>query len=145
MIADTIIREGEVIPKDIVLYVPPDSSLAYPRGEQETTVILWNTETQAQAGADETDIVVTRILPGIAVASGIYPIEGHVRATDVYGPMGIEYTGKEIIPIPADVKLNVGYGEDGTEFIGLLSGGESKLKRWSGTEWVSVGTIIVYK
>jgi hypothetical protein len=92
MIADTVIRQGEAIPKDIVLYAPPDWSLAYPRGDQETTVILWDTEIQAQAGADETDIVVTRILPGI------------------------------VSPILV----------------------ESKMKRWTGTEWKKIGTIIVY-
>jgi hypothetical protein len=93
MIADTTIRAGEVIPSDIVLYVPPDWSLAFPRGEQETTVILWANETQAQSGADNTDIVVTRTLPGISVSA------------------------------PAI---------------------DSKLKRWTGTEWVAVGTLVVY-
>ena len=93
MIADTIIREGETIAKDIVLYVPPDWSLAFPKAAQETTIFLWASETQAQAGADNTDIVVTRILPGTGISA------------------------------PAI---------------------ESKLKRWTGTEWVSVGTMIVY-
>jgi hypothetical protein len=91
MIADTIIRAGEVTPADVVLYIAPDYSLAFPAIAQETTIILWATEGQAQAGADETDIVVTRILPGVAI----------------------------IAP-------------------------ESKLKRWTGTEWVTVGTLVVY-
>jgi hypothetical protein len=94
MIADTIIRAGETIPEDIVLYVPPDCSLAFPKEAQETTIFLWASETQAQSGADATDIVVTRIFASIAA------------------------------PAPPVV--------------------ESKMKRWAGTEWVSVGTLIVY-
>jgi hypothetical protein len=94
MIADTVIRQGETIPGDIVLYIPPDWSLAFPKGEQETTVFLWATETQAQAGADATDIVVTRTFPGVGAAPAAPTIE-------------------------------------------------SALKRWTGTAWVSVRTIIV--
>jgi hypothetical protein len=75
MIADTIIRTGETNPKDIVLYVPPDSSLAYPRAAQDTTVYLWASSTEFQSG----------------------------------------------------------------------SAVESKLKRWTGTEWVTVGTIVVFQ
>lgn len=124
MIADTVIRAGEATPADIVLYVPLDASLAFPRGTQETTVILWATETQAQAGADETDIVVTRILPGAAVsAPGVYPAEGHVRLPDAYGPTGTEYFGTEVVPIEADVKSGTHYGADGIEFNGTLVGG----------------------
>jgi hypothetical protein len=146
MIADTIIRQGEANPPDVVLYVPPDWSLAFPKGEQETTIFLWASETQAQAGADITDIVVTRILPGVAApAPGVYPAKGHVRSPDAYGPTGTEYIGTDILPVPADVKLDIGYGEDGTEFIGLLSGGDSKLYRWTGTEWISVGTIVSFQ
>jgi hypothetical protein len=96
MIADTIIREGEVAPKDIVLYAPPDWSLAFPKGSQETTIFLWATETQAQSGADATDIVVTRTFANIAPPAAP-PVE------------------------------------------------ESKLKRWTGTEWVSIGTIIIFQ
>ena len=146
MIADTTIRAGEVVPQDIVLYAPPDSSLAFPPLPQETTIFLWATEIQAQIGADNTDIVVTRILPGAAApAEGVFPAEGHVRASDAYGPTGVEYIGREIVPVPADVKLGIGYGEDGTEFTGILVGGSSKMKRWTGTEWVTVGTIVVFQ
>jgi len=124
MIANTTIREGEVNPTDIVVYTPPDWLLAFPQREQETTIFLWATETQAQAGADETDIVVTRTLPGIAPpAPGTYPTEGHVRASDAFGPTGTEYIGTEVLPIVADVKSGVGYGENGTELTGILSGG----------------------
>jgi hypothetical protein len=94
MIADTIIRAGEVNPLDIIIYAPPDYLLAFPPLPQETTIILWATEGQAQAGADETDIVVTRGLP--------------------------------VISAPVFV-------------------GDSKLKRWTGTEWVTVGTIVVFQ
>lgn len=70
MIADTIIRTGEVDPKDIVLYSPPEWSLAFPKGVQETTVILG----------------------------------GSLSAPVI----------------------------------------DSKMKRWTGTEWVQVGTLVVF-
>ena len=124
MIADTIIMEGEAIPENIILYVPPTASLAFPKGEQETTVMLWANEAQAQAGADETDIVVIRTFPGIGVGVGIYPTEGHVRIPDAYGPTGTEYVGTEVLPVETDVKLDVQYGADGIEFTGNYAGGE---------------------
>jgi hypothetical protein len=68
MIADTIIRQSEALPTDIILYMPDIWSLAFPMGEQETNVII-----------------------------------GTVTATI-----------------------------------------DSKLKRWSGSEWIKVGTLIVY-
>ena len=95
MIADTIIRAGEATPADIIIHVPPDYSLAFPKGEQETTIFLFTTETQAQSKADSTDIVVTRTFADTAP------------------------------PAPAPIS-------------------ESKMYRWSGSEWVSVGTIVVF-
>jgi hypothetical protein len=139
MIADTIIRAGEIVDSDIVAYVPPNWSLAFPKGEQETTIYLWATETQAQAGADATDIVVTRTLPGIAPPiPGVYPQVGDVDlASAKYGPTGIEYTGTLLQPVITDVKLNIQYGADGTEFTGTLTGGTtSKIKRWDGSQWI---------
>jgi hypothetical protein len=96
MIADTVIRASEANPKDIVLYVPPNGSLAFPPGIQETTIFLFATEAQAQSKADSTDIVVTRTFADIAP------------------------------PAPAPVS-------------------ESKMFRWTGTEWVTVGTIVVFQ
>lgn len=81
MIADTIIRTGEINPKDITLYVPPNSALAYPPAVQDTTVYLWATSTEFQSG----------------------------------------------MSAPAAPTV------------------ESKLKRWSGTAWIPVGTIIVFR
>lgn len=72
MIADTIIRAGETNAKDIVLYAPPDWSLAFPKGEQETTITLGSF-----------------VVMGAAI--------------------------------------------------------DSKLKRWTGTEWIQVGTLIVFQ
>lgn len=123
MIADTIIREGEATPEDIVLYVPPDASLASPRDEQETTIYLWANEIQAQAGADATDIVVTRVLPGVGAPTGTYPVEDDVRDGVDYGPTGADFDGDLQLPIESDVKLGVGYGADGIEFTGAYSGG----------------------
>lgn len=51
MIADTIIREGEAIPQDIVLHVPPYASLAFLRAVQDTTVWLWDWNPARAAGS----------------------------------------------------------------------------------------------
>jgi hypothetical protein len=57
------------------------------------------------------------------VGAAIYPIAGHVRAPDTYGPTGADYTGTEVLPDIADVKLGVDYGANGTEFTGTYAGG----------------------
>lgn len=72
MIANVVIRAGESTPKDIILYEPEQWILAFPKGTQETDIIL-----------------------GTSIVMG----------------------GPQV---------------------------ESKLMRWTGTGWVSVGTIVVY-
>lgn len=59
MLADTTVRTGEATPEDVILWEPSAASLAFPRADQETTIWLWANETEALAGADSTDIVIT--------------------------------------------------------------------------------------
>ena len=101
MLVDTVIRAGEANPNDVVLYIQPDASLAFPKTLQMGTIWL---EMPTGDG-------------------GVYPTKGHVRTPDAYGPTGTEYVGIEVLPIEAEVKLDVGYGADGIEFTGSYSGG----------------------
>lgn len=69
MIADTIIRAGEGTPTNIVLYVPPDASLAFPPVGQNTTIYL----------TDGTLLSVGEVFPdvggGLATGSILFNIE----------------------------------------------------------------------
>lgn len=123
MYADTTIRTGEMTPADVVLYEPSAAILAFPPATQETTVYLWANATEALAGADATDIIVTKGIPAPEIPTPTYPSSGHVRSPDLYGPTGLEYTGTETLPAASDVKLGVTYGASGAEFSGTLSGG----------------------
>jgi hypothetical protein len=66
--------------------------------------------------------------PPVIPLGAVYPVPGHVRAPDQYGPSGNDYTGNEIEPSEADVKKNIKYGANGTEFTGTLEGGSGTTK-----------------
>lgn len=60
------------------------------------------------------------LMDKLVVPAGVYPIPGHVRSPDQYGPTGFEFTGTEQLPAPADVRIGTGYGAGGTEYTGTL-------------------------
>jgi len=87
-------------------------------------------------------------MPAGAGAGAVFPHDTDVRAGEVYGPTGTDFTGNLtlpdvndvrngtdygangvefdgdlVLPAEADVKLGVGYGADGTELEGTLAGG----------------------
>jgi hypothetical protein len=125
------IYSEEANPMDVVLYdcSPQVFDL---RSSGDTLVTLYETEAQMVAGAGIDDLIVSRVLRGAAPyvpPTGVYPVIGHVRASDQYGPTGTEYTGTEVLPTEAQVEKNVQYGAGGTEFTGTLEGGGGPTKR----------------
>lgn len=60
MIADTVIRAGEVVTTDIILYEPLPATL-FTIVIQDTTVLIFANQTEAMANADSNDIVLTAI------------------------------------------------------------------------------------
>ena len=55
--------------------------------------------------------------------SEVYPDEDDVRASEVYGPTGADYTGTLTLPAESQVLSGVQYGGDGTEFTGEIGVG----------------------
>ena len=53
-------------------------------------------------------------------AEGTLPGVGDVRLAVGYGEDGTQFTGTLALPVAADVKIGVGYGAGGTELTGLL-------------------------
>lgn len=68
------------------------------------------------------DILVTGTMVEEIFQNLVFPAEGDVDVTaDPYGPTGAEYEGTLAQPVEGDVKLNVQYGANGTEFTGTYN------------------------